>query len=123
MVSRRPYVRFRCMEMVGEETHGICRSVFLLGTQNGARAGCCIDGGLALDDFHAVTASTASSFAADAGNVIPVLVGHVEVGGLCDLGGVQMEGKIQMAVGLQLVVVRIIVRTAKSQSLSCDLGL
>jgi hypothetical protein len=28
-----------------------------------------------------------------------------------------------MAVGLQLVAVGIIVRTAKSQSLSCDLGL
>jgi hypothetical protein len=83
MVSRRPYVSFRCMEMVGEETHSICRSVFLLGTQNGARAGCCVDGGLALDDFLAVTTtSAASSFAADAGDVIPVLVGHVEVDGV-----------------------------------------
>jgi hypothetical protein len=43
--------------------------------------------------------------------------------GLFDLGGVQMKGKVQMAVGLQLVVVRIIVRTAKSQWLSYDLGL
>jgi hypothetical protein len=34
-----------------------------------------------------------------------------------------MEGKVQMAVGLQLVAVRIIVRTAKSQWLSYDLGL
>jgi hypothetical protein len=79
--------------MVGEETHGICRSVFLLGNQNGARAGCCVDGGLAFDDFlAATTTSAASSFAADAGDVIPILVGHVEVDGLFDLGGAQMEG-------------------------------
>jgi hypothetical protein len=69
------------------------------------------------------TTSTASSFAADAGDAIPVLVGHVEIDGLFDLGGVQMEGKVQMAVGLQLVTVRIIVRTAKSQWLSYDLSL
>lgn len=61
------------------ETYSIASSELLLCADDGARTLGSIEGGGATDDSFAVTASaTRSSFAADAGDVVPVLVGHGE---------------------------------------------
>lgn len=59
------------------EAYSVCTSVFLLSADDGAGALGGVEGGVAFDDSLAIDgAASRAGFAADASDVIPVLVGH-----------------------------------------------